>query len=113
MFSGVGRTVRDAALYGAITIGMGTLLENMHNPLGPDTTEPGDPPHPDKPPGADGPFTYALDGLMHGAEDVLSLPGQLIGGISDAYETSKFITYLITAGVLVGGGVYLYRMRTD
>ena len=111
MFSGAGRAVRDTLLYGALTVGLGTLLENMHNPPGPDKTEPGDPPHPDKP--GDGPFQYALDGLMHGAGDVLSLPGQLIGGISDAYETSKTITYLITAGVLVGGGIYLYRMRTD
>ena len=42
-----------------------------------------------------------------------SLPGDIVGGFKDAYETSKFITYLVTAGVLVGGGVYLYRMRTD
>ena len=111
---GAGRAVRDAALYGGMTFGLGYLLENMHT-SGPKKDIPSDPPHPDEP--GNGPFAGALDGLMHGASDTIgflgSLPGDIIGGISDAYETSKMITYLITAGLLVGGGVYLYRMRTE
>jgi hypothetical protein len=54
---------------------------------------------------------------MHGAGDTLgflaSIPGDLVDGISGAYGTATTVTYLITAGVLVGGGVYLYRMRTE
>ena len=111
---GAGRAARDTVVYGAMTFGLGLVLDNLYK-TGPDKNPPGDPPLPDEP--GNGPFAGALDGLMHGASDTLgflgSIPGDLIGGISDAYETSKTVTYLITAGVLVGGGVYLYRMRTE
>ena len=104
----VGGVVRDYAVYGAIGLGVGYLLDNYvyHTPGpldGPDG-------------GGDGPLgtvTGAAEAFMHGAGDTLgflaSIPGDIVEGIAGAAGTAQTVTYLLTAGVLIGGAVYLYN----
>ena len=111
--SAAGGVVRDTVLYGGMTLGLGYLLDNyVYNtpgPLdGPDSEGGGG--------GGDGPLgvvTGAAEAFMHGAGDTLGfvagLPGRLVDGISEGFETAQTVTYLITAGVIIGGAIYLYR----
>lgn len=106
--SAVGGVVKDYAVYGAIGLGVGYLLDHyVYKPPGPLDGPDG---------GGDGPLgmvTSAAEAFMHGAGDSLgflaSIPGDIVEGLAGAAGTAQTVTYLLTAGVLIGGAVYLYN----
>jgi len=107
--SAAGGLVRDTVLYGGMSLGLGYLLDNyVYNTPGPlDGPDGG---------GGGGPLgivTGAAEAFMHGAGDTLGfiggLPGQILSGIQEGLDTAQTVTYVITAGVIVGGAIYLYR----
>ena len=98
-------------MYGAMTFGLGYVLDNyVYNTPGPLGDPDGDPP------GGRGPLgiaTGAAEAFMHGAGDTVgflaSIPGDIVEGLQGAAGTAQTVTYLLTAGVLIGGAVYLYK----
>lgn len=95
-----------------MSLGLGYLLDNyVYNTPGPL----------DGPDGGDGGgglgplgiVTGAAEAFMHGAGDTLGfiggLPGEILSGIQEGLGTAQTVTYVITAGVIVGGAIYLYR----
>lgn len=94
-----------------MTFGLGYVLDNYvyHTP-GPLGDPDGDPA------GGRGPLEIAsgaAEAFMHGAGDTVgflaSIPGDILEGVQAAAGTAQTVTYLITAGVLIGSAVYLYR----
>ena len=100
--------MKDYAVYGAMGLFGGYLLDNyVYKTPGPLDGPDG---------GGDGPLgivTGAAEAFMHGAGDTVgflaSIPGDIVEGLQAAAGTAQTVTYLITAGVLIGGAVYLYR----
>lgn len=107
--SAAGGVVKDTLMYGAMTFGLGYVLDNyVYNTPGP-TKEPTDPPNR----GPLGVVSGAAEAFMHGAGDTVgflaSIPGDIVDGLAGAAGTAQTVTYLLTAGVLIGGAIYLYN----
>jgi hypothetical protein len=89
-----------------MTFGLGYLLDNyVYNTPGPLEGPMVD--------GLLGTLTGSAEAFMHGAGDTVgflaSIPGDIVEGIAGAAGTAQTVTYLLTAGVLIGGAVYLYN----
>jgi len=90
-----------------MTFGLGYLLDNyVYNTPGPLDGH-------DREGGLLGTLQGSAEAFMHGAGDTVgflaSIPGDIVEGIAGAASTAQTVTYLLTAGVLIGGAVYLYN----
>jgi hypothetical protein len=94
---GIGNTLGQAALFAAIPVVGGGVM-SMFDHRGP----PSDPPS-------------AVDNFLDGAGDaghwLLSIPGDIRHGIENSANTVRNVTYLLTAGVIIGGAIWAYRRQ--
>lgn len=92
---GVGSTLGQAALFTAIPLVGGGVMSLLDH-RGPKS----DPPS-------------AVDNFLDGAGDaghwLMSIPGDLRHGLEHGANTVRNVTYLLTAGVIIGGAIWVYR----
>ena len=91
--SGVGSTIVQGAQYAAMTAAAGALLSAVSSVGG-------------------GPG-HVADEFIHSAGDaghwLATLPGDIRHGVEESFHTARNITYLLTAGAIIGGAIYLYK----